>query len=164
MLSLRKYPDPALAQESSPVSEVNGSVRRLIEDMFAVMAEESGQGLAAPQVGVLQRIIVMKVEEVEYAFVNPVITARDGEEKDEEGCLSVPGVRIEVPRATSLTLEGLDRDGQQAKLEASGDLARVIQHELDHLDGKLIVDYLSKAERLSFELRYIRSMERGEEE
>jgi peptide deformylase len=148
-----------LAQESASVPEVDGSVRRLIDDMFAVMAEEGGQGLAAPQVGVLQRIIVMKVDEVEYAFVNPVIAVRDGEERDEEGCLSIPGVRIEVPRATSLRVEGLDRDGKQVTQEASGSLARVVQHELDHLNGKLIVDYLSKAERLNFELKYIRSME-----
>jgi peptide deformylase len=159
LLSLRKYPDPVLAQESASVPEVDGSVRRLIDDMFAVMAEEGGQGLAAPQVGVLQRIIVMKVDEVEYAFVNPVIAVRDGEERDEEGCLSIPGVRIEVPRATSLRVEGLDRDGKQVTQEASGSLARVVQHELDHLNGKLIVDYLSKAERLNFELKYIRSME-----
>jgi peptide deformylase len=161
LLSLRKYPDPVLAQESTSVPEVDGSVRRLIDDMFVVMVEEGGQGLAAPQVGVLQRIMVLKVDEVEYAFVNPVIAVRDGEEKDEEGCLSIPGVRIEVPRATSLTVEGLDRDGKQVTQEASENLARVVQHELDHLNGKLIVDYLSKAERLNFELKYIRSMEQG---
>jgi peptide deformylase len=85
LLSLRKYPDPVLAQESTSVPEVDGSVRRLIDDMFVVMVEEGGQGLAAPQVGVLQRIMVLKVDEVEYAFVNPVIAVRDGEEKDEEG-------------------------------------------------------------------------------
>lgn len=158
MLELRKYPDPVLTQESSAVEEVDEAVKRLVEEMFRVMEQEAGQGLAAPQIGVLQRVIVMRVDDVEYAIVNPEIIDPNGEEKDDEGCLSIPGVRIEVPRATSLALEGLDTDGNPVRLEASGILARVIQHEVDHLNGKLIVDYLSKAQRLNFELDYIRNL------
>ena len=158
MLELRKYPDPVLNEESMPVEEVDDAVKRLVGQMFGVMQEAGGQGLAAPQVGVLQRVIVMRVNEVDYAIVNPVITAPEGEEKAEEGCLSVPGVGIEVPRASSLVLEGLDLDGKPLSLRADGDLARVIQHEIDHLNGQLIIDYLTKAQRLDFELHYIRSM------
>ena len=158
MLELRKYPDPVLALEASPVEEVNGAVRKLIMEMFAIMEESAGQGLAAPQIGVLQRVIVMRVDDVDYAIVNPRITQPEGEEKDEEGCLSVPGVRIEVPRATSLVLEGMDMVGESFTLEASGDLARVIQHEVDHLDGKLIIDYLTKPQRLNFEMQYIKTL------
>jgi len=159
MLVLRKYPDPALSQESSPVEKVDDSIRALIDSMFRVMEQAMGQGLAAPQVGVLQSVMVMRVEGVDYAVVNPRITSSRGEEKEDEGCLSVPGVRVDVPRATSLRIEGLDRDGKPFKLKASGGLARVIQHELDHLQGKLIVDYLPKVERLDFDLNYIKSLE-----
>lgn len=158
MLELRKYPDPVLAQESSTVEEVGGAVQRLVEEMFAIMEESAGQGLAASQIGVLQRVIVMRVDDVDYAIVNPQIIEAEGEEKDEEGCLSVPGVRIEVPRATSLILEGVDLEGKPFRLEAKGDLARVIQHEVDHLEGKLIIDYLTKAQRLNFEMQYIKTL------
>jgi peptide deformylase len=157
-LELRKYPDPVLAQESSAVEDVDEAVKTLAGRMFDVMQGAAGQGLAAPQIGVLQRLIVMRVDDVDYAVVNPVITAPDGEELAEEGCLSIPGVTIEVPRATSLVLEGLDLEGNPFRLEAEGDLARVIQHEVDHLNGTLIIDYLTKGQRLDFELRYIRSL------
>lgn len=159
MLALRKYPAPVLSQKSSPAEQVDDSIRRLIDAMFRVMEQLMGQGLAAPQVGVLQRVIVMRVEGVDYAVVNPLIARARGEGKEDEGCLSIPGVRIDVPRATSLILKGLDRDGKPFKLKASGGLARVIQHELDHLDGKLIIDYLPKVERLDFDLNYIKSLQ-----
>jgi peptide deformylase len=158
VLELRKYPDPVLTQESLVVEEIDEAVKRLVGRMFDVMLEASGQGLAAPQVGVLQRVIIMRVDNMDYAVVNPEITFAEGEEKDEEGCLSIPGVGIEVPRATSLLLQGFDPDGKPIKLEAKGILARVAQHEVDHLNGRLIIDYLSKAERLDFELNYIRTM------
>lgn len=159
MLELRKYPDPVLRQKCTLVSEVDDSIRRLMDTMFKVMEQSMGQGLAAPQVGVLQRVIVMKADDVYYALANPRILNPKGKMKDEEGCLSIPGVRIEVPRATSLRVEGLDIDGNTVILDAKNDFARVIQHEVDHTDGKLIIDYLPKAERLSFDLNYLEALE-----
>lgn len=159
MLNLRIYPDPVLSQKSLPVEDVDDSVRKLMESMFSVMEDSAGQGLAAPQVGVLQRVIVMRVDDVDYAVVNPQIVDPDGSDEKDEGCLSIPGVRIDVPRAISLTLKGLDLEGKPIELEAEWNLARVIQHEVDHLDGRLIVDYLPKGERLKFELDYAKTLE-----
>lgn len=159
MLELRKYPDPVLTQKCSPVSEVDDSIRRLMDTMFKVMEQSMGQGLAAPQIGVLQRVIVMKVDDTYYALANPRVLNSRGKTKDEEGCLSIPGVKIEVQRVTSLTVEGLDIDGNPLTFDAKDDVARTIQHEMDHLDGKLIIDYLPKAERLSFDLNYLKALE-----
>ncbi len=159
MLELRKYPDSVLTQKCSLVSEVDDSIRKLMDTMFKVMEQSMGQGLAAPQIGVLQRVIVMKVDDIYYALANPRIFDPRGKAKDEEGCLSIPGVKVEVPRAASLKVEGLDLDGDSLTLDAKDDLARVIQHEVDHIDGKLIIDYLPKAERLNFDLNYLEAME-----
>lgn len=159
MLEIRKYPDPVLTQKCSLVCEVDDSIRRLMDTMFKVMEQSMGQGLAAPQIGVLQRVIVMKVDDIYYALANPRILNPRGKAKDEEGCLSIPGVKVEVPRAASLKVEGLDLDGNSLTLDAKGDLARVIQHEVNHIDGKLIIDYLPKAERLNFDLNYLEAME-----
>lgn len=159
MLEIRKYPDPVLTQKCSLVCEVDDSIRRLMDTMFKVMEQSMGQGLAAPQIGVLQRVIVMKVDDIYYALANPRILNPRGKVKDEEGCLSIPGVKVEVPRAASLKVEGLDLDGNSLTLDAKGDLARVIQHEVNHIDGKLIIDYLPKAERLNFDLNYLEAME-----
>lgn len=159
MLELRKYPDPVLTQKCSLVSEVDDSIRRLMDTMFKVMEQSMGQGLAAPQIGVLQRVIVMKADDVYYALANPRVLNPRIKMKDEEGCLSVPGVRIEISRATSLKVEGLDIDGNPLTFDAKGEVARTVQHEMDHLDGKLIIDYLPKAERLNFDLNYLEAME-----
>lgn len=130
--------------------QVDEKVRRLVDDMFETMYAAPGIGLAATQVNVPLRVLVLDVSEERNAprcFVNPEILAREGDEEMEEGCLSVPGVYDRVRRAERIRVRALDRDGQPFELDADGLLAVCIQHEIDHLDGKLFVDYLSALKR-----------------
>ena len=130
--------------------EVDDGIRRLVDDMFESMYAAPGIGLAATQVNVPWRVLVLDVSEDRSAprcFINPEIVTRDGEEEMEEGCLSVPGVYDKVRRAERIRVRALDRDGQPFELDADGLLAVCIQHEIDHLDGKLFVDYLSTLKR-----------------
>jgi peptide deformylase len=143
--------DPVLREKADPVAEVDESTRRLIQDMFDTMYEADGVGLAAPQVGVTQRVIVVdpREDDVEpLGIVNPVVTWRaDVVERGEEGCLSIPGLKDIVERPAGVVIEGLDRDGRPLRVEAEGLLARVLQHEVDHLDGVLFVDRVSPLKR-----------------
>jgi peptide deformylase len=147
-LDIRTFGDPVLKTRAAPVEAFDGSLARLAEEMLATMREQEGVGLAANQVGRLKRILVAAVEDQEYVIVNPVIeeTARLTE-KDLEGCLSIPGIQVEVERPTALTLSGQDASGAPVHLEASGLLARVLQHEVDHLDGVLILDRTDRQSR-----------------
>lgn len=153
-LSIIKLPDPILRAKSAAIERVDGDVRRLIDDMLATMYAAPGIGLAAVQVGVPRRLVVLdtseKEEESEGAIVmiNPEIV-RLGDEMlpYEEGCLSIPDVRVEIERPSSLTVRFLDRDGHPQTLDADGLLATAIQHEMDHLDGRLIIDFLSRLKR-----------------
>jgi len=150
VLEILHFPDPRLRTKAQPVAKVDDSVRRLVDDMFETMYAAPGIGLAATQVDVAQRVLVLDVSDDRSAprcFINPEIVARDGEEEMEEGCLSVPGVYDRVRRAERIRVRALDRDGQPFELEAEGLLAVCIQHEIDHLDGKLFVDYLSSLKR-----------------
>jgi len=145
-LDILRFPDPRLRTNAAAVEEVSDAVRILIDDMLETMYDAPGIGLAATQVNVHQQIVVIDVSEDKnqpYCFINPEITQRDGEEVCEEGCLSVPEYYAEVQRAEHITVKALDRDGKAFELEADGLLAVCIQHELDHLKGKLFVDYLS---------------------
>lgn len=148
---LRFMGDPVLREKAVPVREVTEEIRRLIEDMFDTMYAEEGVGLAAPQVGVSQRVIVVDPREPDvppFALVNPEIVAFSEElERGEEGCLSIPGLREVVERSAAVRIEGLDRAGQRVTLEAEGLLARILQHEVDHLDGILFVDRVSPLKR-----------------
>ncbi len=146
LLDILRFPDKRLRIKAVPVAEVTDSVCEFLDDMLETMYEAPGIGLAATQVNVHQQIVVIDVSENKdepYCFINPVITKMDGEEISEEGCLSVPEYYAEVKRANLVTVEALDRDGKKFELEAEGLLAVCIQHELDHLKGKLFVDYLS---------------------
>ena len=146
LLPILRFPDPRLHTVAAPVAEVDDTIRRLIDDMAETMYEAPGIGLAATQVDVHRRVVVIDVSEERtelLALVNPVIVARSGEQVCEEGCLSVPGVYDKVSRAEQVTVEALDRDGKPFSLEADGLLAVCIQHEIDHLDGKVFVEYLS---------------------
>ena len=141
------YPDPRLRQVAKPVVAVDDEVRRLVDDMAETMYAAPGIGLAAVQVNVAQRVVVIDVSETRHAlqvFINPEIIERDGKQVFEEGCLSVPGIFEEVERAQHIRLRALDRDGKPFELEAQGLIATCIQHEIDHLDGKVFVDYLSR--------------------
>lgn len=146
LLPILRYPDPRLHLKAKPVDRVDDELRRLVDDMAETMYEAPGIGLAAIQVNVQKRVIVVDVSEDKSSlmtFINPVIVERRGEQTCEEGCLSVPGIYEKVTRAEEVTVEALDRDGKPFRIEADGLLAVCIQHEIDHLDGKVFVEYLS---------------------
>jgi peptide deformylase len=149
-LTILEYPDPRLRTRAVPVARVDDSVRQLVEDMLETMYAAKGVGLAATQVNVHQRILVADVSEEKNApliFINPEILARDDVGTMQEGCLSVPGFFEDVDRAHRVQVRALGRDGQAFELDADGLLAVCIQHEIDHLEGKLFVDYLSELKR-----------------
>lgn len=141
------YPDPRLRRKAEPVREVTDEIRALVADMAETMYNAPGIGLAAVQIDVTQRVVVMDLSEERnelQVFINPEVHEADGEQIMEEGCLSVPGIFEPVRRAGHVKVRALDRDGRPFELEASGLLATCIQHEIDHLDGKVFVDHLSR--------------------
>lgn len=149
-LQILHFPDPRLRQHAAPVAEVDAEIRQLVDDMFETMYAAPGIGLAAVQVNILKQVIVLDISEDKsqpLCLINPEIIASSDEEQMEEGCLSVPGVYEEVTRAKTITVNYLDRDGKLQELETDGLLAVCIQHEMDHLVGKLFVDYLSEMKR-----------------
>lgn len=148
-LDIRVLGDPILRQDTKPVAEVTDEVRQLIEDMFITMYAAEGIGLAAPQVGRSERLAVVDVEGAKYALINPEILTREGSARAEEGCLSIPDVFGEVERPQRITVRALDAEGRQFELAADELLARAIQHEVDHLHGKLFIDYLGVFKRRS---------------
>jgi peptide deformylase len=129
-----------LRKRARPVGRVTSEIRALAEQMLEAMRQANGVGLAAPQVGISKRLFVAEVEERVHVLVDPEIVVMDGEEADTEGCLSIPGIIGEVPRATRLVVKGKNRRGRGITVEAEGLLARVFQHEIDHLDGVLFLD------------------------
>ncbi len=151
VLGIRIMGDPVLRQKAEPLQAVDEDIRRLIKDMFDTMYQADGVGLAAPQVGVSQRVIVIDPHEQDvkpFGLVNPVIVqSGDDVERGEEGCLSIPGLKDIVERPAAVVVEALDGDGQPVRIEAEGLLARVLQHEVDHLDGILFVDRVSPLKR-----------------
>lgn len=147
LLPILQYPDERLHTVARPVSEIDDRIRTLVADMFETMYESRGIGLAATQVDVHERVVVMDLSEDKsrpLVFINPAITHKDGETTYEEGCLSVPGIYDTVTRAERVTVEALDGNGRPFTLEADGLLAICIQHELDHLMGKVFVEHLSQ--------------------
>lgn len=147
LLNILQYPDERLHKIAAPVVEVDENIRKLINDMAETMYEARGIGLAATQVDVHQRVVVIDLSEERNdlrVLVNPVITRKEGETTYEEGCLSVPGIYDTVTRAEKITVEALDADGKPYTLHADGLLAICIQHELDHLNGKVFVEHLSQ--------------------
>ena len=150
LLDILVYPDPRLRRKALPVEFVDNEIRQLIHDMAETMYQAPGIGLAAPQVNVSKRVVVIDHSEERnelLVFINPVIHSRRGETETEEGCLSVPGIVEPVKRAEEITLTALDSEGRKGEITASGILAVCLQHELDHLDGKVFVDYLSRLKR-----------------
>ncbi len=150
LLEILHFPDERLRTQATPVEDVNDEVRQLVDDMFETMYDAPGIGLAATQINVHKRIIVIDVSQERnqpLVLINPQIIEKDGVEEREEGCLSVPGVYETVQRADHIKVKALDRDGQEFELETGELLAVCIQHEIDHLDGKLFVDYLSSLKR-----------------
>ena len=149
-LEILHFPDPRLRRRAEAVSVVDDDVRRLIDDMLETMYEAPGVGLSAPQVNIAKRVITIDVSQDRSAplcLVNPEILAVSGETETEEGCLSLPGVYEIVKRPERVRVSALDRDGRSREIETEGLLAVCIQHEIDHLDGRLFVDYLSRLKR-----------------
>ena len=149
ILDIRVLGDPVLRKITTPVEEVTDDIRSLISDMFDTMYAAEGIGLAAPQVGRTERVAVMDVEGQKFAFVNPEIIESEGPARGEEGCLSIPDIFGEVPRATRVIVRALNEKGEQVEAEGTELLARCMQHEIDHLDGRLFIDYLSMLKRRS---------------
>lgn len=150
LLDILIVPDPRLRRVARPVVEVDDAIRRLTDDMFDTMYDAPGIGLAATQVNVHKRVVVIDLSDDKsdaLVLINPEIVARDGESLRQEGCLSIPGVFEDISRAASVTVEALDRDGKPFTCSADGLLAACIQHEIDHLDGKVFLDYLSPLKR-----------------
>ena len=147
ILDIRVLGDPILRQATTPVAAVTDELRQLVADMFDTMHHARGIGLAAPQVGRSERLAVVEVDSERFVLINPEIVAREGKAKGEEGCLSIPDIYADVERPKSVTIRALDESFQPYEIEATDLLARCIQHEIDHLDGKLFLDYLSVLKR-----------------
>ncbi len=152
ILPIKKLPDPVLRKQAREIAEINGELQQLIDDMAETMYAAPGLGLAANQVGVLHRLVVFDVSQKEgsrelQVILNPCITAKAGETMREEGCLSVADFSAEVRRHAQVEVKGLDRHGKPIKIEGAGLLAVVLQHELDHLDGILFIDRISRLKR-----------------
>jgi peptide deformylase len=148
---IRLLGDPVLRQRAKRVPQVDASIQRLIDDMIDSMREASGVGLAAPQIGVSLRVIVIEVPDEEVvALVNPEIVKRSGQRQLEEGCLSIPGYRAEVPRSLSVVVKGIDRQGRPVRIKAKDDLlAHALEHEIDHINGVLYIDHLESLDELT---------------
>jgi peptide deformylase len=158
-LDILHYPDARLHTVAKPVEAVDARIRKLVDDMAETMYAAPGIGLAATQVNVHERVIVIDITETRdelRVFINPEILAKSGQVEGEEGCLSVPGVFDKVARAERVTVRALDRDGNPFELDADGLLAICIQHEMDHLMGKVFVDYLSLLKRNRIKQRLLK--------
>lgn len=163
------WPDPRLREKALPVEKVDDACRQLVEDMFETMYAADGVGLAAPQIGVLQRVVVLDTSPIDestrpFAMINPEILHSEGQIRWQEGCLSIPGEAEEVLRAAKVRVRFLDLEGRQQELEAEGILAVAIQHECDHLNGVVFVDYLSslKRERIRKRMRNLQRQRAAE--
>ncbi len=143
LLEIHVLGSPVLRTETKPVTEITDDLRRLVEDMFETMRAAQGIGLAAPQVGRLERVAVVDVDKEPIVLINPEIIAHSGSDRAEEGCLSIPDIYGDVDRPSRVTVRAMDLEGNVFEREASELLARAFQHEIDHLHGKLFIDYLS---------------------
>lgn len=166
VLTILEFPDDRLRKKAAKVQVVDDNIKKLVDDMLETMYLAKGIGLAATQVNVHQRIVVIDVSEEKdkpLCLINPEIIAKDGEEESEEGCLSVPGFFEKVKRAENIKVKALDKDGKPFEFEANDLLAVCVQHELDHLEGKLFVDYISslKRQRIKKKLEKLHKLEQG---
>ena len=149
VLKIRTLPDPVLRQKAKRVNKIDGSIQKLIDDMIDTMRASSGAGLAAPQIGVSLRIVVIQIpgEEV-ITLINPEVVKRQGERVVEEGCLSVPGYQGEIKRSVTVKVRAQDREGKQFRLKGEGVLAQALEHETDHLNGTLYIDHIESPDKL----------------
>lgn len=164
LLDILVFPDPRLRTRAKPVAEVDARIRQLADDMLETMYAAPGIGLAATQVDVHERLLVIDLSEDKnepMVFINPELVRAEGHEVMDEGCLSVPGSFESVERAQSIRVRALDREGKPFELDADGLLAVCIQHEMDHLEGKLFVDYLSNLKRQRIRAKLLRERRKG---
>lgn len=141
---LKIYPDTVLRQTARSVPNIDTEIRELVREMKHIMYKHEGIGLAAPQVGILKRVFIADIGDGLLALVNPLITEADGQDNLVEGCLSLPGIGVDIRRHQKVAVTGVNLEGEETRLELSGLLARVAQHEIDHLNGVLIIDYQEK--------------------
>jgi peptide deformylase len=149
ILDIRVLGDPVLREDTTPVNEITDELRALARDMFETMHLAKGIGLAAPQIGRTERLAVVDVDDNPLVIINPEVVHTEGKDKGEEGCLSIPDVYGDVERPSKVRVRATDLDGQEFEVEADGLFARCLQHEIDHLHGKLFIDYLSVLKRRS---------------
>jgi len=167
VLEIKTYPEKVLSRKADPVQEIDGALRHLIDDMIETMYAAPGIGLAAPQVGVSKQLIVIDVRLREdekiplIVLINPEIAYSDGEIDSEEGCLSLPGYIATVKRAERVVVRGLSKEGKLREIEGEGLLARALQHELDHLNGTLLIDRISSIKREFFKKRFQKALSRA---
>jgi peptide deformylase len=166
VLTILEFPDERLRKKAAVVQSIDGNIKKLVDDMLETMYLAKGIGLAATQVNVHQRVVVIDVSEEKdkpLCLINPEIIEKDGVEESEEGCLSVPGFFETVKRAERIKVKALDKEGQAFEMEADALLAVCIQHELDHLEGKLFVDYISslKRQRIKKKLEKLHKLEQA---
>ena len=147
VLPLRTFGDPVLREKSFPVTEINDELKMLVKDLEDTLHDLEGVGLAAPQIGVLKQVFVVDLGEGPVAYINTEIIAKEEELQEDEGCLSVPPVRVSVKRYKKIKVKALNIDGKEEVFEAEGLLAKAIQHEVDHINGMLVIDRLDKEER-----------------
>ncbi len=163
ILDILRFPDKRLRTKAKPITVVDDKLRTVIDDMFETMYDAPGIGLAATQVNFHHRLLVIDISEEKnqpLVFINPVISNKQGEEESEEGCLSVPGSFAKVQRAEKIHVKALDRNGQAFEMDADELLAVCIQHEVDHLEGKLFVDYLSELKRQRIRTKLLKELRR----
>lgn len=164
LLEIKKYPERVLREKALPVEEINGEIERLIDDMIETMYAAPGVGLAAPQVGVSKRVVVIDVSLREeekrplLVLINPEIINCEGEIESEEGCLSLPEYIASVKRSEKVIVRGLDRNGKPVEIEGGGLLSRALQHEIDHINGTLLIDRISRIKREFFKKRYQKAL------
>ncbi len=164
ILEIKKYPEKVLKQRAAAVENIDGNIQRLIDDMLETMYAAPGIGLAAPQVGVLKRLIVIDISHREeekvplIVLINPEIMDTSGEVDSEEGCLSLPGYVTNVMRSEKIAVRGLNRKGKQTEIECEGLLCRALQHEIDHLNGTLLIDRISSIKREFFKKRFQKAL------
>ena len=149
VLTMRHLPDPVLKQKAKRVPTIDKSIQKLIDDMVETMQQAKGVGLAAPQVGISQRVIVLQMPgEEPMAIINPEIVKRSGEREVSEACLSVPGYAGKIKRSISVTVKGLNRQGKPIRIKATDLMAQALEHELDHLNGTLYIDHIGSQDNL----------------
>jgi peptide deformylase len=163
LLAIKKYPEKILKEKTVPIETLNDDIQRLIDDMVETMYAARGVGLAANQVGVSKRLCVIDTSIREeksplIVLINPAIVEKEGAEEAEEGCLSIPGYIPTIKRSAKVFARGLNREGKSIEIEATGLFARALQHEIDHLDGLLIIDRISPIKRQFFKKRYKKSL------